>query len=101
MEVSHGGDLWLEKLIPIEVDLNAHIIGIPSWGMDPAQFLEEKTKEKSLVEEMKNKYDTERGTCRIIIKQISDKNGHKHYGLQDALKMPQGGSPTGFVTYAA
>jgi hypothetical protein len=40
--------------------------------MDPAQFLEEKTKEKSLDEEMKNKYGTKRGTCRIIIKQISD-----------------------------
>jgi hypothetical protein len=36
--------------------------------MDPAQFLEDKTKEKALAEEMKKKYDTERGSRRIIIK---------------------------------
>jgi hypothetical protein len=39
--------------------------------MDPAQFLNAKTKEKSLAEEMKKKYGTERGTCEIIIKRIS------------------------------
>jgi hypothetical protein len=49
--------------------LTAHIIGLPSWGMDLAQFIKEKTKEKTLIEEMKNKYNTERGKCRIIIKQ--------------------------------
>jgi hypothetical protein len=34
------------------------------------QFLEDKTKEKTSVEEMKKKYGTERGSCGIII--ISD-----------------------------
>jgi hypothetical protein len=29
-------------------------------------------KEKALAEEMKKKYGTERGSCRIIIKRISD-----------------------------
>jgi hypothetical protein len=72
MVVTHGGDLWLDKLVSIDVELIVHITGLPSRGMDPAQFLEDKTKEKALAEEMKNKYDTERGTCRIIIKWISD-----------------------------
>jgi hypothetical protein len=72
MAVTHGRDLWLDKLVSIDVDLIAHIIGLPSRGMDPAQFLEEKTKEKALAEEMKKKYGTERGTRGIIIKQISD-----------------------------
>jgi hypothetical protein len=40
--------------------------------MDPTQFLEEKAKEKKLDEEMKNKYGTERGSRRIIIKCISN-----------------------------
>jgi hypothetical protein len=40
--------------------------------VDPAQFLKEKTKEKSLAEEMKKKYDTKRGSRRIIIRCISD-----------------------------
>jgi hypothetical protein len=39
--------------------------------MDPAQFIDDKTKEKSLVEEMKNKYETSRGTRGIIIKRIN------------------------------
>jgi len=30
--------------------------------MDPTQSLDDKTKEKSLVEEMKKKYGTDRGT---------------------------------------
>jgi hypothetical protein len=41
-------------------------------GMDPMQFLDDKTKEKALTEEMKNKYDTDRGTRGIIIKRIND-----------------------------
>jgi hypothetical protein len=40
--------------------------------MDPMQFLDDKTKEKALTEEMKNKFGTERGTRGIIIKWISD-----------------------------
>ena len=43
-----------------------------SWGQAPTHFLEEKTKEKELAEEMKKKYGTERGSPRIIIKRISD-----------------------------
>ena len=35
-------------------------------------FLDDKTKEKALEEEMKKKYGTERGTRGIIIKRIND-----------------------------
>jgi hypothetical protein len=62
MVVTHGGDLWLDKLISIDIELIAHIIGLSSRVMDPAQFLEDKTKEKALAEEMKKKYNTKRGT---------------------------------------
>jgi hypothetical protein len=72
MEITHGGDIWLENLISIDVELIAHITGLPSQGMDPVQFIDEKTKEKSLMEEMKKKYDTDRGTRGIIIKRIND-----------------------------
>jgi hypothetical protein len=68
MAVTHGGYLWLDKLISIYIELIAHITTLPSQGIDPAQFLEEKT----MVEEMKKKYDTERGAQGIIIKWISD-----------------------------
>jgi hypothetical protein len=40
--------------------------------MDPTQFLDEKSKEKELAEEMKKKYGTDRGTQGIIINKIND-----------------------------
>jgi hypothetical protein len=45
----------LDKLVLIDVELIVHILGFPSWGMDPMQFLNDKTKEKELMEEMKKK----------------------------------------------
>jgi hypothetical protein len=72
MAVTHGGYLWMEKIVSIDVELVTHITGLPSRGMDLGQFLKYKTKEKPLDEEMKKKYDTERGSRRIIIKIISD-----------------------------
>jgi hypothetical protein len=104
MAVTHGRDIWLDKLISIDVELIAHITGLPSWGMDPAQFLDDKTKEKALAEEMKNKYGTERGTHRIIIKQISDiatKMAAKIMACKLLRKCPQGGSLGGVVAVAA
>jgi hypothetical protein len=62
----------LERPIPITVDIIVQIIGLPIRGMDPALFLDEKTKEKVLAEEMKNKYGTARGTRGIIIKRIKN-----------------------------
>jgi hypothetical protein len=62
LTVTHGGDIWLDKHILIDVDLIAKIIGLPIRGMDPALFLDDKTKDKVLVEEMKKKYGTDRGT---------------------------------------
>jgi hypothetical protein len=61
MVVTHGGDIWLDKLVSIDIEIIVHITGMPSWGMDPAQFLDDKTKNKSLAKEMKNKYGTDRG----------------------------------------
>jgi hypothetical protein len=72
LAVTHGRDIWLDKLILIDVEIIAHIIEFPSRGMDPTQFLDDKTKEKELAEEMKNKYGTDRGTRGIIIKRIND-----------------------------
>jgi hypothetical protein len=40
--------------------------------MDPALILDDKSKEKELAEEMKNKYGTARGTRGIIIKCINN-----------------------------
>jgi hypothetical protein len=71
MAVTHGGYLWLEQLVSIDVELIAYITSLPSWDEDIAQFLEEKTKEKELDKEMKKKYGTERGSYGITINHIS------------------------------
>jgi hypothetical protein len=68
LAVTHGGDIWLDKPIPIIVELIVQITGLPIRGMDPTLFLDDKTKEKALAEEMKNKYGTARGTRGILIK---------------------------------
>jgi hypothetical protein len=72
MEVTHRGYLWVEEPVSIDVELISYITGLPSRGENPAQYLDDKTKEKALAEEMKNTYGTERGSCGIIIKRISD-----------------------------
>jgi hypothetical protein len=72
LAVTHGGDIWLDKPIPITVELITQITGLPSRGMDPALILDDKSKEKALAEEMKKKYGTTRGTRGIIIKRINN-----------------------------
>jgi hypothetical protein len=52
----------LDKLVSIDVDIIAGIIGFPSRGMDLAQFVDEKAREKALAEEVKKKYGSDRGT---------------------------------------
>jgi hypothetical protein len=72
LAVTHGGDIWLDKPVPITVELIAQIIGLPIRVMDPSLFLDEKNKEKALEEEIKNKYGISWGTRGIIIKRINN-----------------------------
>jgi hypothetical protein len=72
LAVLHGGFLWLEELVSIDVELISFITGMPSNGEKPKQYLDDKTKEKDLVEEMKKTYGMERGSCGIIIKRINN-----------------------------
>jgi hypothetical protein len=46
----HGGDVWLDKPIPITIELIAQITGLPIRGMDPMLILDDKSKEKELAE---------------------------------------------------
>jgi hypothetical protein len=50
LAVTHGGGIWLNKPIPIAVQIIAQITGLPTWGMDPALILDDKSKEKALAE---------------------------------------------------
>jgi hypothetical protein len=35
LAVTHGGDIWLDKLVSIDIELIANITGLPTRGMDP------------------------------------------------------------------
>jgi hypothetical protein len=41
----HRGILWMDRPVPINVDLIATITGLPTDGEKPEQYLEDKTKE--------------------------------------------------------
>jgi hypothetical protein len=64
MEVTHRGNLWVEEPVSIDVKLIAFITWMPSRGENPMQYLDYKTKEKALEEEMKKIYGTERGLTK-------------------------------------
>jgi hypothetical protein len=72
LAVTHGGEKWLDKPVPIIVELITQITGLPTQGMDPALILDNKSKEKVLAEEMKKKYGSDREMRGIIIKQINN-----------------------------
>jgi hypothetical protein len=104
LAVTHGGDIWLDKLVSVDVELIANITGLPSRGMDPMQFLDNKSREKVLAEDMKNKYATDRGTRGIIIKRINDaatQLGEKILACKLLRKCRREKDPTGVVTVAS
>jgi hypothetical protein len=72
LERVHGGVLWMDRPMPINVDLIATITGLPMDGEKPEKYLEDKTKEKAISDEIKEKYGTNRGNRGIKISDIND-----------------------------
>jgi hypothetical protein len=64
--------MWMDRLVPINVDLIAAITGIPTDGDRPKQYLEDKTKAKAIFDEIKVKYGIEIGNKGININDIND-----------------------------
>jgi hypothetical protein len=68
----HGGILWMDRPIQIDVALISKITGFPTVDVQPEYFLENKAREKELAEQVKAQFDTTRGTRGLIIKEIND-----------------------------
>jgi hypothetical protein len=49
----HGGITWMDRLVPIDFDLIDKIIGLPTSGAQPEEYLENKSREKEIAEEVK------------------------------------------------
>jgi hypothetical protein len=60
----------MDRHVSIYVDLIFEITCLPINGEKPEQYLDDRTKEKAIVEEINNKYGTDRGSMGMIIKQI-------------------------------
>ena len=67
----HGGILSLDRHVSIDVDLTIEITGLPTNGEKPEKYLDEKTKEKTLAEEMKKTYGTVKGSRGIVISRLN------------------------------
>jgi hypothetical protein len=103
LEVTHGGDVWLDKPIPITVKHIVQITGLPTQGMDPTLILDDKSKEKTFAEKMKKKYGTDKGTRGIIIKWINNvvtKLDAKILACKLLRKCCKDEVPTGFIVVA-
>jgi hypothetical protein len=86
------------------VEIMANITVFPSRGMDPAHFLDDKTREKVVEEEMNKKYGTDRGTRGFIIKRINDATtqlGTKILACKLLRKFRREEVPVGVVIIAA
>jgi hypothetical protein len=72
LERVHGGILWMDRPGHINVDLIATITRIPMDGEKSEKYLEDKTKAKSISDEIEEKYGVKRGNMRIGISDIND-----------------------------
>jgi hypothetical protein len=70
LERVNGGILWMDRHVSTDMDLIVEIMGLPTDGAKPEQYLDEKTKEKAIENEIKIKYGTGRGSKGMITKQI-------------------------------
>jgi hypothetical protein len=68
----HGGIWWMDRLVPINIDLITEIRGLPIDGEKLEKYLEDKTKDKAILYDIKEKYGTEKGNRGIGMSDIND-----------------------------
>ena len=67
----HGGCLWINKKISVDVDLKAWIVGLPLTGVDPTPFSTGKDQDTTLTNRMKEKYNLSRDKRGFSIASIN------------------------------
>ena len=68
----HGGFLWHDRKILVDIELIASITGLPLAGVDLASFFTGKDKDTTLVKIMKEKYNLLRDTRGFNISSINN-----------------------------
>jgi hypothetical protein len=68
----HGGILWMDRPVHIDVALITKITGFPTLGAQPEEYLDNKAHEKEIVEIVKEQFGTNRGNMGIVLRDIND-----------------------------
>jgi hypothetical protein len=68
----HGGYLWLDMPISIDTYLIARITCLPTQGKYPNSLFADKKTDKTLSEEMREKFHTVRGVRGLDVSRIYD-----------------------------
>ena len=69
----HGGFLWINKNIPINLDKVVQITGLPKYRVDRAQFFMEKEKYKEITNILKETYNLKKNNKGYEVASINDK----------------------------
>ena len=67
----HGGFLWLDRKVSMEIELIAVITGLPLGVPNPTPFFAAKDKDIALTNNLKDKYDLTRDTRGFFIASIN------------------------------
>jgi hypothetical protein len=68
----HGGILWMDRLVYLDVELITKITGLPTVGAHPEEYLDNKAHEKDIVELVKSQFGTSRRKRGIFLRDIND-----------------------------
>jgi hypothetical protein len=68
----HGGIIWMDKPVQVNVALISKITGFPTINVPPEDLLENKVCEKELEEQVKAQFSMTKGNRGIIIKYMNE-----------------------------
>jgi len=72
LERVHGGFVWMDRPIPIDVELIEKIAGFPIYWVKEKKYVYDKRKEKTIEEQVKSQIGTNRGSICMVIKNINE-----------------------------
>jgi hypothetical protein len=68
----HGGILWMDRPVQLDAVLITKIIGLPTIDTQLEEYLDNKAREKEIIELVKVQFGTRRGNRGIVLKDIND-----------------------------
>jgi len=73
----HGGILWMDRSVPIDVALIAKITGLSTIGTQLEEHVENKAQKKEIAEIMEAQFGTNMGSRGIVIKDVATRFASK------------------------